>query len=360
MNAKRICSFLLALAVLAAAGLFVVRAAEVSRPASVWELGGWLDRAVSDALRGKTKLDRLAPALFLRGGEQERNGLILADGELIENIPAGDEDVISANTEGILRCLETFNRPAAVMLLPTAAAIRQQKVPLTAELYNQKAMIASVYERVSGAATTVDAYTALFSVQDEYLYYRTASNLTGLGGYYVYTALAPRLGLSAASLSDYEIENLPDDYRGDLSARAPDAEVRPDLISLYRYTRTDRTYRVICTRGGASYVYNTLFPMHLRLLGRPEDVLFGGAGERLEISVAAQRGSSLLLYADETAVSYLPFLAPHYRRITVVDPRKADEELLSAIDPAQYDRVIFACSVRTFSQEPIYARLAAD
>ena len=234
---------------------------------------------------------------------------------------------------------------------------RQQKVPLTADLYNQKAMIASVYEQLAGHAATVDAYTALFSVQDEYLYYRTASNLTGLGGYYVYTALAPRLGLAASSLSDYEIENLPDDYRGDLAARAPDAAVRPDLISLYRYTRGERIYRLTCRRGGVSYVYDTLFPMHLRRLGRPEDVLLGGADEWLEIAVAAQRGSSLLVYADETAVSYLPFLAAHYRRITVIDPRSADAETLAAVDPADYDRVLVACSVKTYSQEPIYAHL---
>jgi len=346
MHAKRIISVLLALAVLAFAGLFVAHGFGVSPLPPSHGLNVWFDRAIS--------------LLPLPGGVREQDGLFFVDGELIENIPVGDEDVIRENTAGILRFLERSNRPAAAMLIPTAAAIRQQKVPSSAELYNQKALISSVYERLSGLATTVDAYTALFSAQEEYIFYRTASNLTGLGGYYVYMALAPRLGLTALSLSDYEIESLPDDYFGDLAARAGDRPVRADLLSLYRYTRSDRIWRMTCVRGGIPYVYDTLFPMHLRELGRPEDVLFGGMGEVLDCSVAAQRGDELLLFADETAVSYLPFLAPHYRQITVVNPLGATDEQLAAIDPARYDRVIFACSVKTFSQEPIYARLAAD
>jgi hypothetical protein len=357
MFLKRVCSALLALAVLLGLGAFALHAAReraFSLPA-----GQWINDAVTGRLRQSDLLEGLAPEVLRLGGAKEQNGIFITESGLIEDIPAGKEAVINANVAGIAACIAGANTPASVMLIPTAAAVKQSELPANADLYNQKALILSVYSNLAGVAGAADAYAELFGAREETIFCRPSSQLTGLGGYYVYRALAARLGLAAHRLDEFEIENLESDFIGELVERSGYRRVQPDLLSLYRYTRASRVGTVTCWREGVPYTYTTLYPAHLEALGRPSDVLLGGACERLDIAYSAHRGNSLLLFADETAQAYVPFLATHYRRLTVIDPRIASRETLAAVDPADYDRMVFACSVRTFSQEEIFARFAA-
>ena len=305
-------------------------------------------------------LSRLVSAVEGLGGAREKNGIFITDSGLIENITDGDDGILNANLAGIESFADKSRVPAVVALIPTAAAIMQEQLPANAELLNQKQLITQCYEQLSGKAGTVDVYSRLFSARDERLYYRTASNLTGQGGYRVYTALASRLGLSEKEISDFEIENLPVDYYGDLYDRAGSKNTAPDMLSLYRYTREERTYRLLCVRAGESTVYTTLFPEHLLELGRAEDELLGGQAQVRDITVSAPEEQSLLVLADDTASAYLPFLATHYRRITVIDPRIASAEQLAGIDVNDYDRVLLACSVKTLLQEEVFSPLSAE
>lgn len=353
---KRLLAAALAFVVLLALGLFALDAArtrEIDLPP-----GRWLNRIVTDLLRRSTLLEGLAPAVLLFGGAEEQNGIFITENGLIEDIPEGNAAVIDANIAGIASYIAGAGTPASVMLIPTAAAVKQSELPANAELYNQKALILSVYSRLAHVAGSADAYAELFGSREETIYYRTASQLTGLGGYCVYRALAARLGLTAHRFDEFEIENLAVDYRGDLYERSGYRQVQPDLLSLYRYASSSRIGTVTCLRDGVPYLYATLYPTHLEALGRPGDVVLGGDCERLDISFSAHRGSSLLLFADETARAYLPFLSTHYRRLTVIDPRLTTADTLAAVDPADYDRMVFACSVKAFSQEEIYAGLA--
>ena len=305
-------------------------------------------------------LSRIADAIESLGDAREKNGIYITDKGLIENITYDGDDILERNLAGIESFADSSRVPAAAAFIPTACAILQESLPQSAELLNQKQLITQCYEQLSGKAGTVDAYSQLFSAREERLYYRTGSNLTGQGGYRVYTALAARLGLSAREMSDFEIENLPVDYYGDLYERAGDRDTAPDLLSLYRYTGEERTYRLCRLRDGEWAAYNTLFPEHLLALGRGEDVLLGGSAQIHDITVSAPEEQSLLIYADDTAAAYLPFLATHYRHITVIDPRIATDEQLAEIDANDYDRVLFACSVKTLLQEEIFSPLASE
>ena len=189
-------------------------------------------------------------------------------------------------------------------------------------------------------------------------YYRTESNLTGLGGYYLYGALASRLGLSARPLDQFEIEHLEQDYYGDLYLRSNYKGIRPDLVTFYRFSRYDRQYFLSHTANGETKNYYSLFPTHLALLGSPVSALLGGVGQRLDISVVSPFEESMLIFGDETATAYLPFLAVHYGQITLVDLMQADDEQLAAIQLDDYNRVMLAFSVDYFINNPIGERLA--
>lgn len=318
-------------------------------------LVSWANGAVTGGLARVEFLNRLAPSLLLWGGAQEQDGIFITPNYLLENIQPGEAAILEANLSGIELFLEKNNISTAVMLIPTACAIKQQELPARAQIYNQKALIASAYGRLSGRVSTVDVYTELFAAKDQYTYYRTESNLTGLGGYYVYRSLAERLGLTVRPLAQFEVEHLPQDYYGDLYLRSRYKGARPDILTLYRFSRYERQYQLAHVDGGEVKYYYTLFPHHLALFGQPQQVLLGGFGQRMDISVASPYEESLLVFADKTALSYLPFLVVHYGNVTVVDLESNSFEQLSALDVSQYDQVLFAYSVDSFISRPVCA-----
>jgi hypothetical protein len=347
----RIVSLLFCALVLLSFGVIVGSALRTSQPSSFSQIGTWANRIVRDELKKIPAIEQLAPSLMLLGGAKEQDGIFITEDYLLENITPTDDDLLEENVAGMEDFLDRYDIPAAVVLIPTAVAIKQQEIPVNAELYNQKAMITDVYNRLNGRASTIDAYTSLFSARDEYTYYRTASNLTGLGGYYVYTAIASRMDFTARPLNQFEIEHLSEDYYGDLYARSSYKGTQPDLLTLYRYTRSERLYRLTCIRDEQERTYYSLFPTHLEELDRPEDVILGGYGQIIDISVVSPYDDSLLILTDDTALSFLPFLVIHYGHVTAVNTTTATKDQLAAIDPEKYDHVLFAYSVKTMLQE---------
>ncbi|MFV0496758.1 MAG: DHHW family protein [Candidatus Fimivivens sp.] len=325
-------------------------------PSSLQDIGNWSDHAVNLQLKNFDRLEQLAPAMLLAGGAKEQDGIFITKNYLLENIAAEDATILEENLTGIESFLETHNIPSTFLLIPTACAIKQQEIPSRAQLYNQKDLIAKCYTRLLGKAGTADAYGKLFSAKNQYTYFRTESNLTGLGGYYVYTALAPRMGYMSRALDQFEVEQLPDDYYGTLYQRSSYKGISPDLLTLYRFSRYSRQYQLSQTNNGESKNYYSLFPTHLAQLGRPKSVILGGFGQRIDISVVSPFEESLLIFGDETALSYLPFLVVHYGNITVIDLQNCSDDMLASLVADDYDQVLFAYSVDHFIHEPVAVR----
>ena len=348
---KRIISAVLALALPA---VFLLPAVALA-PASPLELSEWLNKAVDRQFSKIDRLDNLAPSILLTSGVREYDGIFITDDYLIENITQKDPQISQSNLSGIEAFISAHSVPATVMLIPTACTIKQQNIPSGATIFNQRLLINQVYEQLSGSASTVDAYTELFSAKDQYIYYRTESNLTGLGGYYVYSALASRLALGKRSLDQFELEHLSQDFYGDLYNRSVYKDIRPDIITLYRFSRYNREYMVTHTKNDESKNYYMLFPNHLAVTEDLESVLFGGEGQRIDISVISPYEESLLIFADNTYTSYLPFLLIHYGSVTLINLENSTFEQLNELDINNYDQVLFACSVDSFINRPVFS-----
>lgn len=320
-------------------------------------LPGWADRTVKNSIDNRF-LRSIAPSLLLFGGAKEQDGIFITEDYLIENISDPTAGVMESNLNSLTTFLEKKNPRAAFVLIPTACAIKQQNIPQGADILNQRSIITSCYKLISGNAGTADAYSKLLSAKEQYIYNRTAPSLTGLGGYYVYTALASRLGLSVRPLDQFEVEVLSGDYYGSLYERSAYKGVSPDLLTLYRFSRFSRQYRLSNTNNGESKYYYTLFPTHLETLGQPQNVLLGGFGERLDISVASPYAESLLIFSDETVLAYLPFLMVHYGDITVINLEAYPKDKLSELEIDEYDQLLFSYSMDNFIHREVCAALA--
>jgi len=359
MSVKKIVSFIVS-SVIVLFGLFCVFSGISSGdyPTSPLEIPAWSSRLVQNRLSQNDKLTKIAPSLLLAFGPKERDGIFITDDYLLENISSPNEEILKQNIEGIKKFTEKRNAHTAVVLIPTACAIKQRELPPSVRLFNQKELINQCYNQFSGLASTVDAYSQLFAAENQYTYYRTESLPTGLGGYYIYTALASRLGMNPRSLDQFEMQNLPQDYYGSLYARTNYKGVAPDLLTLYRFSRYSRQYKLSITENGELKSYYTLFPTHLGELGDPKSIIFGGFGERTDISVASPYEDSILIFADETALSYLPFLVVHHGNITIIDLASCTPEQLKEINVENYTRVLFSYSVDNFIHRDVCSAAA--
>ena len=315
-----------------------------------------------------TKLRQARFTLNYLGGNQEQNGIFLgSDGALMLNVQPQDQQIANRNLLGILDFLEDHQLPTYLMLIPTACAIRQSNVPYSdvAPLYDQRQLIDDIYRRASGQLTTIDVYPTLFRNQNEYLYYNTEHNLTGLGGYYVYSTAARRLGQARTrGIEEFSVHHLAEDYYGSLYLEAPYFNTTPDRVSTYTFSRFWRSYTMTKWDEDGPRRYYTLYPQERQDLEGPMGVLFGGEAPITDILVesgdtANNYNQNLLIFGDQSVFSYLPFLLASYERVTVVDTRLATQEQLSRLDTSQYGQVLCAYLVDQFLDQDQVSALAA-
>lgn len=327
-------------------------------PKNAADIFSWADNIAAERLSRITPLKNLAPNILIRAGAREQDGIFISNDYLLENIQPPDEEILEANLLGIENFTDRSTTPTAFALIPTSCAIKQQELPTGASLFNQKQLISDCYSRLIGKAGSVDAYSNLFSAKDQYTYRRTETALTGLGGYYIYTALGARMGFTPRALNQFEVENLPQSYYGELYSRCAYKNIPPDLITVYRFSRYSRQYQLNITQNGEKKSYYTLFPTHLTDLGKPRSILLGGEGERIDISVVSPYEDNLLILSDETVSSFLPFLVVHYGNITVLNIAECDDDTLREIDADSYDQILFCYSVDNFIHEDVCSRAA--
>lgn len=357
MLRKRISFFLLAFFLLAISGWLVWSAvmAGTLPPVSasaVWEgeLFWQVEDALVQAAPYRKQLRAAVAGLRFRLGEREQAGVYLSENGLLQDIRQSDNNIYYENMEALTEFAGRSRIQVAAALIPTACAIRQEDLPPFAQPLNQRQMIQSLYRNMGKSMHCIDLYQLLFQNRSQYLYYRTEENLTALGGYYVYTCLAEQLGFRALPQSSFIVQFAENDYRGSLQEQVDYRCQTPDVLSLYHYGR-ERDFWLCHQAGGETWYQDSLFDLkQLEDSDDPTDLYLGGTDGLLLLENRALQERELLLFGDQTAKAYLPFLAQHYSQVTFVNLESADEALVRRLDIYNYDQVLFVYSLRTFMQ----------
>lgn len=319
-----------------------------------------LEDYVRAHIPARERLERFSIALQRAGGTVQIGDIILGDGMLMTNLAPPDEEAVVRNTEAILDFADRVDIPSYAMLIPTACAIKQQALPDNITLFNQKHFIEQVYAGFEGSLSVVNSYPQLLAGQEDYIYYRTSDNLTAKGGQLLYQVLGKRLGFSPLRpLEQFDISYADERFYGELYEQVPCKGVEPDRATYYRFTRYRREYMVTHydAQGGVR-TYYSLFPQFLQdLPGAGHEVVLGGISPVIDIRSTTGDGGELLIFGDETALSYIPFLLVHYSRITLVDVAAATPEQFDALPLEDYQQILFGVSVDTFMHTDAFTKL---
>lgn len=304
------------------------------------------------------RLKNSSVQLQLLLGKKEHDGLFIGNDILIEDIEQPDENIMERNLQELQAFveMETYT-PISVLYLPTKYAIKQQELPDNAEYFafNQKNFIDKSYAALSGKATTVDAYSTLFANNDKYLYYRTDPNLTGLGAYYVYSALIQRMGMSPLEQDEFDQQHISHNYYGSTFAASSYKDISPDIITLYH--PTNQSSVAVTHHNDYSYTYNELYPKHLMELSGDLSVILGGDSGDITIRSGLKRQRKLLVFGDESILPILPLLSAHYYEIRFIDFEHWNDTVLNELDVEEMDQILLAYSVDSLIHDPYPAQI---
>lgn len=285
-------------------------------------------------------------------GNNLQNGVFITENRLMKDIDTPHAQTISSNISAVITLSQSEsleNKSLFFTLIPSASSVYSSQLPQYAQPVNQRVLSETVYLQLGDYTDIINTNSVLSQNQNSYIYYRTQDNLTPLGGYYVYSQLVkPMTGLDAYSLDDYKITYFSNQYLGNLYQAAPYGKVQPDLLMTYQLDHLERQFLV--RHNGTNYnaSYHTLYPTWQTSLGNEMNLYLGGMSSSIQILSDSTQNRTLLVIADETALSWLPFLAGYYKEIMLIDVNQL-EQLQTIPDVNHYSQVLVACTPETFS-----------
>jgi hypothetical protein len=189
---------------------------------------------------------------------------------------------------------------------------------------SQLAAIRAVNARLSGI-TPVDAYASIMAHAEEYVYFRTDHHWTALGAYYAYRAYADAAGFEPLGLEEYEAGHL-EGFLGYLYNQAPSdgMEQNPDTLTYYAYkgALTTSEKLLVLPSAGEKVLYS---------------VFLGGDHAIYELRTSVKNGKTAVIIKGSYANAFIPWIAPHYENIVVLDPRAFEGSAIEKI--AEYGDV---------------------
>ena len=276
---------------------------------------------LSDQFAGRDLWHRMKVGLDRFGGSRMENGIYIGkDGQLLQDIQVPDQEHLSENLDAIKEFTETYQDiPVTMILVPDAACILNDRLPWLASVEDQNQMISMVEQSLGDSVTWVDAASALNKHKREKIYYLTDHHWTSLGAFYTFQEAAPALGIEEDVSDKFLSYTVSDSFNGVLASESGAGLGTEENIDIYVPREGDND--VIVNYVNESKRTTSLYDSSKLETKDQYGVFLGGNTSLIDIRTVSTSQKRLLVVKDSFANSFIPFLAPYYREIVVVDPR---------------------------------------
>lgn len=303
---------------------------------------------LSDQFVGRSFLRGLKVGAERLGGSRMENGVYIGkDGQLLEDIAVPDDNRLSVNIKAVKDFADAYEDvPVTVMLIPDAASVMSGSLPALATVEDQRQMFSMAERGLGDSVTWVDTYSVLNRYLSEKLYYKTDPRWTTQGAFYVFQNVAQNLGISGDVSDDYVSYTVTDSFNGELASRSGVGLKERESIDIYVPTSGDDDVIVNYVDDGekATSLYDSS-----KLETRDKyDVFLGGDTSVIDIRTVSTSEKRLLVVKDSFANCFIPFLAPYYREIVVVDPVYYGGTMKDIMDAYRITDVLVLYSGNTF------------
>ena len=295
-----------------------------------------------DFWRGvKVFLDRL-------GGARMENGVYIGKGgQLLEEIEVPDDGQSEANLSAIADFAEKYpDIQTSVMLVPDAACILSDSLPAFAGVEDQRQLLGVAEQRLGDSVNWIDAVSVLNNHVSDKLYYKTDHHWTTLAAFYVFRESAASLGIDGEVGDNFASYTISNDFNGVLAAKSGVGLSEKETIDIYAPTQGDDDVVVSYVDEGRK---TTSLYDSSKLETRDQyGVFLGGNSSVIDIKTVSPEKKRLLVIKDSFANCFIPFLAPYYREIVVVDPRYYSGTIGDIMDAYRITDALVLYSGNTF------------
>jgi len=289
----------------------------------------------------------------LSGKEQNHGILMCDDGYLIENTSELTWANIDSNIEGINTIAKIKRYNVNVAIVPTAYEIMKETLPFNAYTNSYDMLTEELSQKIKNASI-IDTKPILENHKEEYLYYYSDHHQTANGSYWLYVALANKLGYEPYEAEDFNIEKMADKFKGTQWSNSGFARTKEDII--YKYTLKDGSDAFVdfpAEEKSLETLYNE------NALKQKDKYMFYLDGNHSVAEVKSQcgTGKKLAIIKDSYAHSLVPFLANHYSEIYLVDLRYFTEDVFRYLYSCNVEDVLVLYNQNTFMTDNNLAKL---
>ena len=282
-------------------------------------------------------------------GKVEENGVYLGkNGYLMEAFNAPSQTQYDATVNAMTSfAQEHSDLKQYALIAPNSVNILKSNLPAFAPADDQNPWIDNLKDSLTSAGVAfIDIRDTFTDHKTEDLYYHTDHHWTTLGAYYAYLQAAAAMGIDTSSDS-YDKAPVSQTFKGTLSAKSGFRSGETDEIDVFLPNGDNALSSVVNyvdeQKKSASF-YDTS-----KLNTRDKYALFfGGNHAQIKISTPTESNNTLLVLKDSYANSFVPFLAQHYRKIIMIDPRYYYGDLEQLLQVENVQEVLYLYNANTF------------
>lgn len=312
---------------------------------------------LADHFVGRNTWIQSKTQIELMSGKKEMNGVFVLNDRLVQKMEAPDKEKVDRSLNAIVNFAKENNIPTFFMLAPTSGGIYYDELPENSGAFDQKSWISDCYNYLSDkGVTTLDVFTPLSSDKGQDIYYRNDHHWTTYGAYVAYYNTIKKMGFQPVELKNFDIEHASDSFKGSLYSKALYDGIAPDVLNIY-YGNGSKITKYIVNDGMKTTEYDSFY-FREYLDKKDKYSVFGGTNQPVtEIITDNPSGKSILIFKDSYAHCYVPFLAEHYSKITMLDMRYINLPYRYLVDVEAYDQALFLFNAVSFSEDAYLRKL---
>ena len=290
-------------------------------------------------------------------GKRENNDIIFGkENYLFKKFTTFNDEMLENNLNSIITFTNNYNKEVDFFIIPNSYAVYDELTPRYLQLVDQLSLINSINSYLSLKSNdhinTINVAEELLKNKDDYIYYKTDHHWTSYGAYLAYLTYMDYLGLEIVDINNLEKITI-NNFLGTYYNRSKYFKADSDFITYYN-----------------------ILGLHIEIDGKEKlslmdldkfkgsdkysAFLWGNNGltKVINENISEERkGSSILIFKDSYANSFIQFLSYNYEIIDIIDLRYFKESIRNFMKDKDYNEILIMYSFNNLSSDINIRRL---
>lgn len=290
-------------------------------------------------------------------GKRENNDIIFGkENYLFKKFTTFNDEMLENNLNSIITFTNNYNKEVDFFIIPNSYAVYDELTPRYLPLVDQLSLINSINSYLSLKSNdhinTINVAEELLKNKDDYIYYKTDHHWTSYGAYLAYLTYMDYLGLEIVDINNLEKITI-NNFLGTYYNRSKYFKADSDFITYYN-----------------------ILGLHIEIDGKEKlslmdldkfkgsdkysAFLWGNNGltKVINENISEERkGSSILIFKDSYANSFIQFLSYNYEIIDIIDLRYFKESIRNFMKDKDYNEILIMYSFNNLSTDINIRRL---